>query len=1010
MNIYKSMLWKVAFLLMPISATSQILPETAINNPFHENACPSPEMAKMIQNIVYPINYSTGLVNISIPLYEIACGDIKLPVSLSYRASGIKLAEACGWVGQGWSLNCEPMLSQLVHGANDENFGYKCEVQPNNVDKNYLQGLAEGGRDEQPDEFFYNLLDKQGEFMYIQEPRDGKSSYLSIPFQNIKIGREGNYFRLVDDAGRIYHFDKATEYNSGTKITTMAWKPSRIIAVNGKDSISFTYSTYIEENRQCNDYIIVIDRFSEHRGLLTRRDTYQNSPNKSAVANMYPVPDYWMQSPSIYSTTMEGIGNECHTLSYQCANDGKLVNDWHPYGSQNNNHRERAFYYSQKLNRITFPQGSLTFTTKAYGNGNNKGLSDIHVRDKAGHVIKHIEMDYVFRSGRIFLSQLKISGEKGEKTQNYKFDYWEGNLPVQGSKSIDYWGYYNGIERPDSVTLVPYQGIHVTRDSMRYSKDGLPLGIVSGAERLMSIGAPLSRACNEKYMRYGTLKSITYPTGSKDVFEYEANKVSGGGGAIRTVGGLRIKRISSYNALRQCNIRTFEYGWDGNGVGVCPLDSSLAAYCIEQTKCYVRPVGYWTSSTGDYFSRDDGGYITARHRTFFANPVVPNTFSGGSAAMYECVTEYNGTKEDNAGKTVYIYDIDKSKNTPPMFSDAQRNKHIGWRTGNLLHKRVYKKENTTYKMVESEDYEYYSTTKDFGTGWCGEIWKRNILDGPEQGYGTLKYDNDIYRTNFTVGAMLLKKITHTLYGENGVANESVKTYEYNDSFLSLLRKKETLSQGGSSLQTLYEYPLDKSSTSPYAEMVARNMVTPISRTYRKDGMYTKVSTPYKRVADNLFCPTSKSVAHAENAVPTVRLAYEYDAYGNKRQITKDDKEKVVFLYGYSHQHVVAKIENATFQEVVGYIAGGESFINRLSESSDASTLMPTVEALRSHMPQAKITTYTYKPLVGLSAMTSPDGVTTHYDYDEMGRLCKIHLTHNGNTETVRQYDYHYKTE
>jgi hypothetical protein len=53
----------------------------------------SPEASALAKYINYPVDYSSGLVNISIPLYEIKAGDITLPIGLSYHASGIKVNE-----------------------------------------------------------------------------------------------------------------------------------------------------------------------------------------------------------------------------------------------------------------------------------------------------------------------------------------------------------------------------------------------------------------------------------------------------------------------------------------------------------------------------------------------------------------------------------------------------------------------------------------------------------------------------------------------------------------------------------------------------------------------------------------------------------------------------------------------------------------------------------------------------------------------------------------------------
>ena len=73
---------------------------------------PSPNAASLGQYGDIPVSYYTGVPNISIPLYTINSGEIKLPISLSYHSSGIKVTQEASWVGLGWALNAGGVITR----------------------------------------------------------------------------------------------------------------------------------------------------------------------------------------------------------------------------------------------------------------------------------------------------------------------------------------------------------------------------------------------------------------------------------------------------------------------------------------------------------------------------------------------------------------------------------------------------------------------------------------------------------------------------------------------------------------------------------------------------------------------------------------------------------------------------------------------------------------------------------------------------------------------------------
>ena len=63
-----------------------------------------------------------------------------------------------------------------------------------------------------------------------------------------------------------------------------------------------------------------------------------------------------------------------------------------------------------------------------------------------------------------------------------------------------------------------------------------------------------------------------------------------------------------------------------------------------------------------------------------------------------------------------------------------------------------------------------------------------------------------------------------------------------------------------------------------------------------------------------------------------------------------------------------------------------------------------VDEVRLHPVGARMSSYTYDPLVGLTSQTDPSGRTTTYEYDGLGRLLR---TRDEQGRILSQQQYHY---
>ncbi len=111
---------------------------------------------------------------------------------------------------------------------------------------------------------------------------------------------------------------------------------------------------------------------------------------------------------------------------------------------------------------------------------------------------------------------------------------------------------------------------------------------------------------------------------------------------------------------------------------------------------------------------------------------------------------------------------------------------------------------------------------------------------------------------------------------------------------------------------------------------------------------------------------------------------------------------------------MSEIKDVTYAQVLEVL--GQTLVDHASVSvpSDADTL--AINSLRNNtsiLKDIQITTYTYRPLIGMLTSTSPSGVTTYYDYDLCDRLEETYIYKNNivstdNKQIIQSYDYHYQ--
>ena len=246
------------------------------------------------------------------------------------------------------------------------------------------------------------------------------------------------------------------------------------------------------------------------------------------------------------------------------------------------------------------------------------------------------------------------------------------------------------------------------------------------------------------------------------------------------------------------------------------------------------------------------------------------------------------------------------------------------------------------------------------------------------------------------------------------------TYKYNELNYQVNKMTKSTSRGIDQIKTI-RYSIDLKNISPYKEMCERNLVTvPIEtnflsqRTLNKKELHTykqnSLNSQYVPDSEYTYYHQKGTSAPADfngNLSPFGKpeLNYDsYDSYGNITSISNKMKQSVVYIWGYNHQYPVAQISNATLSDVVNQGID----MNAIGSSPTPTQVQwNSLHALRDKLPASQVIISTYEPLVGIKSQTDARGVTTYYEYDDLGRLSCIRDNEN---RIIKTYDYKYSTE
>lgn len=454
-----------------------------------------------------PVSHYTGLPNISIPIYTVKHKDLELPIELSYHSAGNKNSDHGTWVGLGWTLQPGGMITKEIRDKDDfdpehsffrnpypipssedqqgmvysDDVDGSCHI--NYGDPSMIAMIKEDflGRDRSlslydwaPDIFTFNFNGITGKFMLNQDRNIQPKVIGESVVAEIEYAGNASYDGFIittKDGNKYYFLEKGrTFYTSGNnrKSHDFSWSLNKIVSQKG-DSIVLNY------HKDKTQLTSVRGETKSYRERLNFRfaSRWQTHSEYSARAVCYD--DYYLD-PGFHPVSSSRFTSSEPILESIVTSLTKVQFNVEKVDDQN---ASNEFY---RLSSV-----------EVFNNKDNTHISK--------NVLKY---DNYYDSIHQEKGKLKLLSVQEEGKEPYSFDYYNNFSTKYGQG--DHWGLYNGSESQD-IPLIQHN----------YWDDDV------GRMEDRTIYRGVNRETNPELLKAGIIKTITYPTGGKSHYEFEAH-------------------------------------------------------------------------------------------------------------------------------------------------------------------------------------------------------------------------------------------------------------------------------------------------------------------------------------------------------------------------------------------------------------------------------------------------------------------------------------------------------
>lgn len=951
-----------------------------------------PKIAELYKFSEPEISYATGKINLQIPLYTMDLQFLTLPLTLQYNSSGVKIQDNPGIAGYGWNftnlkitrmINSKDDLKYPVYPEDIENLEHIKDDNERYFEQAALSAIGSSPskpKDGQYDIFTIDMPHINANFILRYE--NGRYKAQLLKEQPLQIDLLITYnqpenslygIQVTDDNGVQYLFGKDTPE---TNVDRREWFLTRITLPSGTKA-EFSYI----DHEDYQDFRPMYHTVTTYAGFTIANHFISNEYDLYLLRGNY-VPEIegkldLPQNKAIIETIKQ------NNIGYDIYTHRKPIKSSLLSSIETTDSKITIQYNETPCTLTSEGQYPISYTQRT--------IKKIEVFSKTQNKLenrKNIEFD--IEEG--FLKSINLSGEGIFK---FQYDRRDKNFSKEEfEKAIDWWGYCNGkmndTNLPFDYTLIDH--------SERRQPDSL-------------------------YTKIRSLEKIIYPTGGYMKISYGTHEFGKldptdiGYGA-----GLRINSLEIYDPLSAKKI-TKRYLYESpryisrnalsSHTSYIPISSADFMTHSETSLSAGKDVTYYYPPLyqKEYTKQREHAFdVIIKSATYFTFPNTIN-FHVPIPVYYRKVTEYT-----EFGKTEYTFDYEPYIMSPQIYLGIQDNSSI-YTSPQLLTQRDYKKDNNGYTLVKSIENKYQSDIESLPGVEIGISGRYVSTVAGNEKLGSWE---DQSASLFVQSQSLGKGYSHltsTTIKEyfNGDSIETKKEFSYDpERPYNIISEKTILGKEQINKKMYYSNNtlppnngvegINKLPGNCYRTAVIQQTVS------RNNTTINSTLNLYEEIRSNLYRPYEQYICDKNDIMEKKTECLLFDSFGNPIYTITDKESKLVQIWSYKGRYMIAKIENADYNTVFTALRIAIPMLSGKEEPSESEWTAINNLRYDPTLRNARITTYKYKPLTGVTEITDSKGISTYYTYDSHGRLSEIYTLENGEKRLIQDMEYKFYNE